>query len=108
MTKQKPLERLIERWNQIPGVRPCRVANAKRRKQLAARMKEKWWLEHCRESLERVEKSSFCRGHNDRGWLADIDWFLRPGTVAGLVEGKYDDRTGNGAVKTDYDFEGTP
>ena len=47
-------------------------------------------------ALDRVRSSSFCRGQNDRGWRADLDWFLRPDTVTKLLEGKYEDRNGNG------------
>jgi hypothetical protein len=44
------------------------------------------------DALNRVAKSSFCRGQNERGWKADIDWFLKPDTLTKILEGKYDDQ----------------
>lgn len=65
-----------------------------RRKHARARLKEramdgpKGW----REVVRRISASAFCRGTNDRGWKADADFLLRPGTAAKVLEGKYDDR----------------
>lgn len=44
----------------------------------------------------RIQKSSFCQGKNDRGWVASFDWFIRPDTVVKIMEGKYDDHIVNG------------
>ena len=30
---------------------------------------------------------------NDRGWRADIDWYIKPDTIAKVMEGKYDNRS---------------
>jgi hypothetical protein len=36
--------------------------------------------------------SKFCCGDSDRGWSADIDFFLKPDTHVKVNEGKYDDK----------------
>jgi len=36
-----------------------------------------------------IPDSPFLLGENDRGWRADIDWFLRPDSVTRILEGKY-------------------
>ncbi len=64
----------------------------KRRKAMQARWREPWWREHWRIALERAGPSSFLRGGNDRGWVIDLEFFLRPDTVAKILEGKYDNR----------------
>ena len=46
------------------------------------------WAEACR----RMASSAFCRGENDRGWRADLDFLCQPKSFNGLIEGKYDDR----------------
>jgi hypothetical protein len=94
-----PLERLIRRWNALKGVASCRAATPRRRQLMSARMRDKWWRENWEEALERVAASRFCTGGGRNGWRADIDWFLRPNTVAQLLEGKYDDRP------TESDFQ---
>jgi hypothetical protein len=34
----------------------------------------------------------FMQGANDRGWIADADFFLRPDAVLKISEGKYRDK----------------
>lgn len=86
----KGLLRLIELWNQIGGVQPCRYPTPKRIASYQQRAKNDNWMNLVKEALQKVAASAFCRGHNDRGWLADIDWFLKPDTVTKIIEGKYD------------------
>lgn len=66
----------------------------KRRKAMQARWRDSWWRDHWREALERAGPSAFLRGGNDRGWVIDLEFFLRPDTVAKILEGKYDNRAG--------------
>lgn len=51
-----------------------------------------WWRDNWRAGMERVMASKFCRGENDRNWRADMTFFLRPDTLAKIMEGKYDDK----------------
>ena len=54
-------------------------------------------------AIRRAAASPFCRGDNDRAWLADIDFLLRPDTLAKIEEGKYDPRgKGVAPVKQTY------
>jgi hypothetical protein len=46
------------------------------------------WLE----AVQRVGASSFCRGENDRGWRADLDFLLQPKSFPKILEGFYDNR----------------
>lgn len=79
----------IKRWNSA-GLVHCRSITATRRKALRARLKAPDWLRDWPAAIERASRSAFCRGENDRGWRADIDWFLRPDTLTRILEGKYD------------------
>jgi len=68
----------------------CREVTPDRRRKIAARLKERP-LEEWRQVFERVEASPFCRGSNDRGWLASFDWVIRSADQAvKVLEGKYD------------------
>lgn len=40
--------------------------------------------------IQRVNKSAFCKGANDRKWIASIDFLVRPDSAAKVLEGKYD------------------
>lgn len=55
-----------------------------------SRIRSPVWADCWRTALAKIPSSPFCMGDNDRGWVADIDWFLRPDTVQRILEGKYD------------------
>jgi hypothetical protein len=79
----------LPRWQEMPEPR---------RRAAKARLRERpldgvgGW----REVIARMSASAFCRGANDRGWRADPEFLLRPGTAAKVLEGKYDDRQNTG------------
>jgi hypothetical protein len=62
----------------------------KRIKAANTRWQDAWWRDHWQEALDRGSGSAFLRGENDTGWKCDIDWFLKPDSVARILEGKYD------------------
>lgn len=81
----------LEAWNAVKGVLRAKMMTGNRMKHFRARVSSAWWVEHWREALARLPKLRFCTGDNRRGWMADIDFFLRPDTVTKILEGRYDD-----------------
>jgi hypothetical protein len=81
-------------WNEdtTPPIARCRELTDKRRKQAVARLRERP-IDEWRHIFQRINASDFCRGQNDRGWIATFDWVLQPDTAAKVLEGKYDNRT---------------
>lgn len=69
------------------------IMTAKRQTALAARWRNPWWRDNWRAALQRAGPSAFLRGANDRGWAIDFEFFLKPDSVAKILEGKYDNRT---------------
>lgn len=69
----------------IPKVK---AISEKRKKMIWARIRE-----HGKNSLADVvgqaTSSDFLNGKNDRGWVADIDWMLRPNNYVKILEGNY-------------------
>lgn len=57
-----------------------------RKRKFDARIKDLGGVEQCRRAIERVPKNPFNLGQNERGWTADIEWFLRPGKALKLLE----------------------
>ena len=39
--------------------------------------------------MKQIPDCPFLVGDNDKGWRADLDWFLRPDSVTKILEGKY-------------------
>ena len=46
-------------------------------------------LEEMTEVFEKVSKSKFLNGDNDRKWKADFDWIIKPANRVKILEGKY-------------------
>lgn len=86
-------DKLLAFWNQHahPKLARVRSMTSNRKTALRARLKEHQ-PEELEEAIRRLSASSFCLGGGSQGWVADLDWLLRPGTVAKVLEGKYDDR----------------
>lgn len=77
-------------WNKLPTpFQRIRAMTESRKKTLRTRMKDAQWKEEWRKALWLLPERPFCRGENDRGWIADPEFFLRPDTVNNLIEGKY-------------------
>jgi len=84
------MSEVVEAWNEAKVFRRVVVLSAGRRRKLAARLRDPFWRDHWRDALARLIESPFCRGENDRGWVADFEFFIKPDTVAKALEGVYD------------------
>ena len=84
-------EQLRQAWNDNRGPKlpEWRADSAHRDKPARDRLKERPIAEWV-EVVKRIAASPFCTGSNDRGWRADPEFFLRAGTAAKVLEGKYD------------------
>ncbi|XNO42712.1 DNA replication protein [Sinorhizobium meliloti] len=73
------------------GLSVPRAVTASRRRSLLLRIEEHG-LTAVLDAIERIGRSRFCRGENDRGWRADLDFLCQPKSFVSILEGKYDDR----------------
>ncbi len=73
------------------GLSVPRAVTASRRRSLLLRIEEHG-LPVVLDAVERIGRSRFCRGENDRGWRADLDFLCQPKSFVSILEGKYDDR----------------
>lgn len=90
----KPLTKseVIEAWQgrMVPqGFPAIRKLTGQRERLLNARLRDST-LDEWSEAMAALERSSFCRGENDRGWRADFDFLLQPKSFTKLLEGAYD------------------
>lgn len=85
------VRKAFERWNALAvrlGLPVAKDLTPERRKHIANRLKgcgEPGWME----ALAAVEASPLCRGENDRGWRADLDFVCQPKSFNKLREGSY-------------------
>jgi hypothetical protein len=92
--------KLVELWNEIVKD-PLPQVNLKlfkpgspRWKSAKARLEEMPDLDYWRQVIERISKSDFCNGKNDRGWKANMEFLIRQETHVKAMEGAYDNRVG--------------
>jgi hypothetical protein len=84
---------LLGLWNATVTKLPkAQKLTAERRRHAAARLKDEPDLGAWKAAILRLEASAFATGENDRGWRADFDFLIRPGTLTKVLEGKYDNR----------------
>jgi hypothetical protein len=81
---------LFDYWNTFKELAKIRDVTTKRKTQLKARMKEDFFRENWKAAITKISQTPFLTGTSDRGWRADIDWFLTSGNLTKIIEGKYD------------------
>jgi hypothetical protein len=81
-----PME-ILEIWNQNCGPLPkAQSLNKERERQARARGRENKDPLYWKGIAQVLAADSFCRGENDRSWVATFDYFLRPGTHVKISE----------------------
>ena len=95
-------DKFVEEWNELDGVTRGVSLNASRRKAFKTRCKDKiggrTWLEVFRADIK--AKFPFKCSSGPDAWRPDIDWFLKPGSLISILEGKYDWSKDDGKRKT--------
>lgn len=85
---------IVQTWNQAAqeiGIPAVRTLTEQRRKKIAARMKEpEFSIERI---IEKIRRSAFLKGDNDRGWIVTLDFVIRSeDSYTRILEGMYDGR----------------
>lgn len=87
-----PHQEIIDVYHEcLPELPRVRVWTDKRKRSLQARWREdpkrqstEWW----RKFFTYIhEKQPFVLGHNERGWVADLEWICTEGNFAKIIEG---------------------
>ena len=64
-----------------------------RQASLRHRLQECGGLAGWQRAVEKLAASDFCRGQNEYGWKAGLDFVLQAKSFTRLLEGRYDNRT---------------
>lgn len=81
-------------WNELAeqsGLNQCAAISSGRKTHLNKRLKEPYWRDNHKDAIEKLKGIRWIRGENKHKWKATFDWFLRPDTVAKIMEGTHDD-----------------
>lgn len=91
-----------ELYNTVCGSYPRLVKmSEKRKKAIRARLKTGYSLDDFKKLFYKAEASDFLKGKNKRNWHADFDWLTCDSNMAKTLEGKYDNKLGDGLNDTD-------
>lgn len=86
------LQTLVDDWNEIAeanGISKVLHIGA-RSKAAKERLSVAWWRDNYRAALEAIPASDFLMGRCEgKSWRADFEFFIRPDSVAKILEGKY-------------------
>ena len=95
----------IEKWNSLGLNKLINIKN-KRLKSLKARVKE-YGVDKVLLAIENIKQSDFLKGDNERGWVVDFDWLLKPNNFIKVLENKYKNnkKTVNSSVSKFNNFE---
>lgn len=85
-------KRFIDEWNSIPELSTIRQLrpNSQRYKCFHARYLEVG--EDLMQLIDKIKRSSFLRGKNNRGWKATLEWVMNPNNFDKVMENKYADK----------------
>lgn len=81
---------VIEKWNSLNLSKIISI-KGNRLKMLNARIKE-YEIGGILAAIENIRKSKFLNGQNNRNWIINFDWFIRPNNFIKVLEGNYIDK----------------
>lgn len=82
-----------EMWHsKAPSLPRCVKWTDKRKAAAKARLKDYPDRADWEKAIKSIEASNFCKGGGRDGWIASIDWLLKPDTITKALEGKYNGR----------------
>lgn len=91
---QCPFSKIRDLYHEICVSYPkIKAIDGNRRKAVAARWRTYNSLDTFKELFQIAQASSFLKGQNDRNWIADFDWMMKPSNFSKILEHKYDNRT---------------
>ena len=103
--KAKQIQKL---WNEVAdecGFRPGMLSSGRLR-HINARLQEPEWVRDYPEAIAKLKNIQWVRGKNNQKWVANFGWFLRPDTVAKIMEGVYDDNKHDISISSPDDNAG--
>lgn len=92
-TQKVDYSKLLEFFNQTISesgsvIKEIKQLTERRKLAIQARARENG-KESLMEVIKQAAKSDFLNGRNDRGWVADFDWLMRPNNFVKVLEGNY-------------------
>lgn len=93
------IQDFVDTYHGICKSLPKCVKITEKRKKAISKILKSYSVEDIMTVFHNLEESDFCKGKNDRGWKADIDFLLREDKFVAILEGKYGGKQRNNAER---------
>ena len=94
--RTKDVRRIIEAWNALGLQQVTKLTPGSRRGCMRRARVREYGTEAVLQAIEKIRQSAFLRGQNAKGWVITFEWFVRPNNFPKVLEGNYDDTSGQG------------
>lgn len=101
-----PYTEIMDLYNKICISFPRVIGiDGERKRAVSARWRTYKSLDPFRELFEIAEATLFLKGNNNRNWVANFDWMMKPGNFVKILEHRYDgtQQAQQQAPQTEYD-----
>ena len=91
-TYREKVQKFVADYNSICQSLPKCIRMTPNRSKAIVKLLKKYSYDEILEVFNKLEASDFCKGKNQNGWRATIDFILREDKFVSVLEGKYDNK----------------
>lgn len=96
---------IFELYNQICKSYPRINAYSEARKKAIKARLNMYTNQDFEKLFKKAESSDFLKGKNGRNWSANFDWLIKEANMAKVLDGNYDNKSGNSESEKEYSFD---
>ena len=96
---------IFELYNQICKSYPRINAYSEARKKAIKARLNMYTIQDFEKLFKKAEASDFLKGKNGRNWSANFDWLIKEANMAKVLDGNYDNKSGNFESEKEYSFD---
>lgn len=96
---------IFELYNQICKSYPRINAYSEARKKAIKARLNMYTIQDFEKLFKKAESSDFLKGKNGRNWSANFDWLIKEANMAKVLDGNYDNKSGNSESEKEYSFD---
>ena len=96
---------IFELYNQICKSYPRINAYSEARKKAIKARLNMYTIRDFEKLFKKAEASDFLKGKNGRNWSANFDWLIKEANMAKVLDGNYDNKSGNFESEKEYSFD---
>lgn len=95
MSSENDVQKAFDEYNTLAckiDIPKAQILSKSRKAKIKQRLIQCGGIDGWSDILRKLSNSNHCKGNNDRGWKANLDFILQESSFIKLMEGYYDDR----------------